>query len=341
MHLVLHIGMPKTGSTFLQWSLLRTQSWLAKHGVLYPSLDGIGHAHTHLLIADWSNPLPRFLTDIYGQNPARLRQAATKLIGRLEEEIEASSAQTCILSSEGWFSHPGTLLAEPMIEFISRRFDSVRLIGYARRPSDYFPSALQQSLKRRPTLMQPKPVPFRNTLRALERTGPVEMFDFDAARRFPGGLAVHFLSLLGISGWPSVELPTKAGNSTFSAEGMVLLRQYRLSFPENERERLHSIDRHFLKTLNSAETTTPCPLTKPILKHSMRALLDQDCDDLQFLKRTQGIDFISGPGGRAIPEIRRLDDLIDINYNNVGQLWRQVWDQAEPELRNRIAQFCP
>ena len=43
MKAIFHIGFPKTGTTTLQNSLHAARGALARHGVLYPSLERFGH----------------------------------------------------------------------------------------------------------------------------------------------------------------------------------------------------------------------------------------------------------------------------------------------------------
>lgn len=67
---VVHIGAPKTGSTWLQKVFTENRTVLAERGILYPdvSLRGFGHHDLAFLLGggypDWATPQPRSLADL-------------------------------------------------------------------------------------------------------------------------------------------------------------------------------------------------------------------------------------------------------------------------------------
>ena len=67
---VVHIGAPKTGSTWLQKVFTENRAALAERGILYPdvSLRGFGHHDLAFLLGggypDWATPQPRSLGDL-------------------------------------------------------------------------------------------------------------------------------------------------------------------------------------------------------------------------------------------------------------------------------------
>lgn len=121
---VVHIGAPKTGTTWLQKVLTDNRALLQTRGVLYPdaSLRGFGHHDLAFLLGggypEWATPQPRNLADI----EAELKQTVTAHRG------------TVLLSSENFYLYPepatlrGLLercwLVEPAIVVYLRRQDA-------------------------------------------------------------------------------------------------------------------------------------------------------------------------------------------------------------------------
>lgn len=144
---VVHIGLPKTGTTSLQRSLYDAREQLLTTGVKY--LDGGRYPAPMAAIADvqrydslfWSRQTPgrrHHLRGLWRENPAGVlwRPLATR-IQRCEQD-------RVILSSENLvYSGPQTLAA------LERTLAgwNVRVIITARRPSDLMPSMYMQSAK--------------------------------------------------------------------------------------------------------------------------------------------------------------------------------------------------
>ncbi|WP_295386857.1 hypothetical protein [uncultured Thiodictyon sp.] len=102
--LILHIGAAKTGSTAIQAALAANRGRLADQGVLYPTSLGL---RTHSLMAICAGSLWDYKNQ-YRQQGIRpvigvmkTRQAALSM---LAAEVDASRAETLIISSEGLFT---------------------------------------------------------------------------------------------------------------------------------------------------------------------------------------------------------------------------------------------
>ncbi len=76
MRIVVHIGMPKTGTTTLQNSLANSYNFLIKHGVLYPVIKGMNNNHFFLGAIVTGKPGDeRTYRGVFDQNDARFEQA--------------------------------------------------------------------------------------------------------------------------------------------------------------------------------------------------------------------------------------------------------------------------
>jgi len=100
---LVHIGAPKTGTTFLQQLCCQNRQELLRQGILYP-LTGerrAGHHDYAFLLAgkypDWATPQPRSLD---------------ALLSDLEKEIRSANTRDVLLSSEDFyiFHEPAELL---------------------------------------------------------------------------------------------------------------------------------------------------------------------------------------------------------------------------------------
>lgn len=72
MRVVLHIGMPKSGTSALQKTLRTNQKLLRQNGIFYPAGHGLPKNHNLLatgFLAD--DELPRIFAQVYGDTPQR------------------------------------------------------------------------------------------------------------------------------------------------------------------------------------------------------------------------------------------------------------------------------
>jgi hypothetical protein len=201
--LILHLGMHKTGSTYLQRALQEATPALQASGVLF--------AQTGLAGADFYAVRP----DGFPGHINLLTAARKGLPGpwaRLDAEIAASGCQTVILSCENMLM---PLVAdraqalEPLLAQLSR-FDSIRLVAFARSP-DTFAEMYFRELACNGTRMGARSLPeflvdFGAILtdfprlfapfEALAGAGPVQLIGHEASLAGPG----HWQSFLAAAG---------------------------------------------------------------------------------------------------------------------------------------------
>ena len=124
---VIHIGMPKTGSKYLQQSFCTLQDTMLKDGIYYPSKY-------------WPS-LP-----IFGHHELthQIEVAPNPALERIFDELNRSGARTILLSCEGMIGNSRTAL-----EHLRRLTGGaeVSIAFFARRWSDWIPSHWQQSIK--------------------------------------------------------------------------------------------------------------------------------------------------------------------------------------------------
>lgn len=123
----LHIGIPKTGTTSIQYCLSSRRDQLRSIGILYPESFCSGGAHFEL-----SNLFG------FGPNPTLSRSQ----LDELSDEIEESSCNKVVFSSENFVLNGD-------LENLYRFFKAYqcRIVVYLRRHDTWWPSAYQESVK--------------------------------------------------------------------------------------------------------------------------------------------------------------------------------------------------
>lgn len=134
----LHIGVPKTGTSFLQRVLFENRALLESYGVRYPevSLRGNGHHDFAFLLSGgypaWATPQNRPLEQLEGE----LAEACTEYEGSV------------LMSSEDFYSHTDPIDVKALLErtgMLTGR--EPRIIVYLRRQDDAQESWYNQTIK--------------------------------------------------------------------------------------------------------------------------------------------------------------------------------------------------
>lgn len=152
MKVILHIGLPKTGTTFLQSALYHNRGTLARRGILYPVTgtaatpelhDGVhvrGQCMSHNWLAMALLPLrwPEF--------DATVQNAMPGLWDALDAELASSRAHVAIISSE---SFCWNLPAEEHLFAIRDRLahHDVTIVYTERQPHDFITSMYGELLR--------------------------------------------------------------------------------------------------------------------------------------------------------------------------------------------------
>lgn len=142
--LLLHVGTRKTGTSFIQQWLVDNVDQLRSAGCQYPDfLPSRNHV-------DMALPFTDVVTDDHrsrGLDSAEAREAERARIGaQLASRVRPDD--TWIVSSE-FFSDRLTTQAEigGLIDFLSARFDSIKVVMFLRRQEAMLPSTYSQSIR--------------------------------------------------------------------------------------------------------------------------------------------------------------------------------------------------
>lgn len=212
---ILHIGLHKTGTTFLQDSLAANRAALARHGVIYPEI-GRANGH-HALVTRWQ-PLPEHLC---ADTPAiDLWRGLARL---------ADGRNTVILSSEE-FSRGDRRVDLAEIRALLAAFDRVEVVCFLRHQLPLLQSIQLQITRAR--ALPAFPALLAGARRSGQATGVfldfgalhdwlsgafapdrIRFVDYARARRAPGGLLGALLEICGATGALPDTMPPKANVS--------------------------------------------------------------------------------------------------------------------------------
>lgn len=159
MHLILHLGPSKTGSSAIQAALKKNSELLASHGVLQPSVSG----HDLCFRYRYDSRLPPNMERRFGS----LKELTAKTEGSwqsFEAEIRESDYDTVLVSSE---DIPSARLRDEMLRRFQKSFDKITGIFYFRDPVELYVSEINQRI-RHGLRLRHTPTPLTYNYRHLE-----------------------------------------------------------------------------------------------------------------------------------------------------------------------------
>lgn len=216
MEIILHCGLPKTGSTYLQHVLAANKDALARHGICYPTMAGTAHFD---LAPYHFKPTLQYASNMNFYVEWAIKKGFERIVFSNELFLGADFSQYECLKKHKF-----------RIIFYIRYFTAGMESWYkemCRSPYDWFKSKVTPDL-----------IPFKllDTLGApfLSR---VEAYSYDLSKKT--GIVKHFLGLLGIQHTKEfqVELsnPRMVNTSVYAAEAAFLAELKPLPLPLNTR----------------------------------------------------------------------------------------------------------
>lgn len=299
MHLLLHIGPPKTGSTAIQAALSDSTADLNAKGVFFDGgmpLRALSARYTSEAVLA-KTPVSRRLGGIAG-----VRAWSERAWQELASGLEASDADLCILSSEH-FAY--SIDFDGLAGRLSDLFDGITVLAFVRDPVSQYLSGLQQSIRGGARFMDlPMPCDFTYRVRnLLERYSDLVGRENVIVRNFAGGNVVtEFSGQLKRLG-KQVDLPELIRNP--SAPGAVLamllfVNECRRQDFEPERRR------KFVNRLVSSREVMGLPslrLDQPWVAAQIHANAGADCAwvNENFLQGQASLPVVSPEGGAFPP----------------------------------------
>ena len=202
--IILHIGLPKTGTTTIQNVLHANRDFLLQQeGALYPSLEPNLTTPLRTIFRDYSpQPIVNKMAGLTKQEETVHRKKYRDL---LEAEISSREWNTLLLSAEGIPNMPRPEIAK-LREWGEKYSSDWTVLVCVRHPLAYARSIIQQLLKGGDTLQQlyenPRLPNFRGRIsKAISVFGRenVRVFDFEAATEGDGGIVGAFAREAGLT----------------------------------------------------------------------------------------------------------------------------------------------
>jgi hypothetical protein len=311
--LILHVGMHKTGSTAIQWSLAGASG----SDFIYPTLGeaSLKPNHTDALIQLFSSKRQQIATLRYrfagkrfspsDSDAERIRQAA----------IDAGD-RTVILSSEGAFSFLTVEDVVTLRTFAEQLFDDIRIVAYVREPFTLISSSFATAIRsQRRSEFTPTYKPYRLLKKFDDVFGrdKVQLWEFNR-EQFPNGDVVeHFCESLGLNPIASVERNSSLSRPAVSA----IFRMNRAIAVDNDEQSLRALQRARKAIINqfSHQQWPKFRLSPEVIS----PLIDANARDMKWIERRLGSS-LSADHEPQIGDVGSKEDLLEIDPSAVAPL---------------------
>ena len=301
--LILHIGMPKAGSTALQTALAAARTPLRRSGVLYPK----GALNQNFLVAGVAPPdrLGRLYTQQYGDDHAAVREDFAAFWKAIVDAIERQQPEVVVLSGEFLFGTLGGTGPDPLRALLDPLGATIEVVAYLRRPSDFYLSMAQQRLKASWEIRPVAPIHYREPLESARAAADIlHAIPFERHRFPDGDVVADFATRL----LPETKDALRAVDDpkvkpSMSAEAMAIVQDFRRRRYPGMNDRFTRDTGALVKHL-AAEEAALGGTRRPILHDHVREFVDGASADLLWLRDDLGVTFAGvdyGAVGRAQP----------------------------------------
>jgi len=234
--IILHIGLPKTGTSSIQQSLYENQALLTSYRMSYPVFEGINHADINMCF------VPDRLQEYYNIVNDRIETSSiehhkSEYAAFLKREISKKRPKTVIISTESLFKKFDITFIE-YLKAITNRNVELTVLCYVRDPVDWIKSASQQMIK------YPKVTTNEDFRELVGERGiksfewwvstvgadHINVFSLETARQHSGGLISHFYQQLGVENIDGLIEP-RWENETISLEAACLIQYINKKVP--------------------------------------------------------------------------------------------------------------
>jgi hypothetical protein len=344
MKIIIHMGMPKTGSTAIQRAFANSREKLNAAGVLYPTnIEPFEPQVKHLLCktllcqgdADQWRGFPDAELKIenkYGKDVSFY----DIWLADLKRQIDSSKPHTLLISEESFFaafSKRNTAIhgnLNKLMTELAVKPNDLELVGYLRSPPDFYLSSCQQGLKGKSTLKDISRANYFPALKKIRKKYNAQhtIFPFDR-KIFPGGDVVkHFSQHVAGIEIESQGMP----NETISGPAMSILQDYRSIFhPESGTRGNPRQVKGVIDALRDAGLRLG--LERPALKEEVKNLVWETLEqNLVWLKKNYGITF--DQPNLALPIEKKINsqsfkpvkvtDILDIDESKKYRLLLEV-----------------
>jgi hypothetical protein len=315
MQSILHIGMPKTGSTTLQRTFHASGHVLRKQGICYPHNLSSSPA-SHRIMASRMMPADSFPRHLQRCRP---QEKADEFYHELKEQISVARkgghAQRVILSSEILFRPPRngytSLFRESVYDLLG---DRCQVVAYLRAPSSVYLALLQQKLKASRKIRPPKPPDYKGTIFSycdLFGDERIRLRVFDRTCLFRGDIVQDFCHhfLPEHTNLTDQLVPAGETNMSLSAESMALCLLFQKEFSMTTDSGRSRLSRKVIAELRHADALVKAK--RPELLPSIRECIDRAAAvQMTWLRDEWGIEFPGYDYGLCSQALRHSHDAL-------------------------------
>ena len=345
--IILHIGLPKTGTTTIQNALYANREFLLKQeGILYPSLEPNMTTPLRTIFRD-SSP-QSFANRMAGLTAEEEAIRRKKYRDLLEAEISSREWDVLLLSAEGVCNMPEPEIAK--LRGWGEKYSSDwTVLACVRHPLTYTRSVIPQVMRNGDTLRElyeTPPLPnFRGRIsKVLSIFGQenVRVFDFETATESEDGIVGTFAREAGLTAQSSKFLASRAvrKNESLSLEAVRILdslnRQRPLFIGNVRAPRRSGRELYYIGRIKGRKFDLP-----DSVKESVRS---RSREDVIWLNERFGLDlyrdvtdFVPREERQADPVEELSDSAIDDIAEIIGDLvtaseFRHILDQGRAAL---------
>jgi hypothetical protein len=349
MKLILHAGMPKAGSSALQATFARAHFGLLKKGVLYPLTE---HVNQNFAVAGVVvfDRLPRVYKQAYAARPQTLQPDFERYWQGIKAQVQRHRPHTLVLSGEAFYRKFSTAEVGRLKALFGPLAETIEVVIYVRRPSEYYLSSVQQSLRASHDIKSVRPVKYRAAIEPY-LTGIADkthVIPFVRDALYHNDIAADFAGRLIPECLAEVEAAAVGPlNETVSAEAMSVLQSYRLQ-NHSELDDIRTRDTGILLELLRQTERDAGLFTRPKLKAEVAETIDaMSRDDVVWLKESFGVSFdgldvsrLNGVGRRRLKP-HTVESICEVDREKRDRLLMLVLRQSlrDPSYYNLMPQW--
>ena len=309
---IVHIGMPKTGSTSIQRKL---HSSLDDPEFQYISLEATKDSN-HIFSLFTQAPEKYHVHQKLAHNPAQIEAFNLNIEQLLIAQFNNGQTPNVIISAETITSLKEAEL-QKLKQFLQRFFNEIAIVGYIRPPRSFMESSFQQTVKG-PNMAANIAQVYPNYRWKFERFDhvfgreQVHLWKFEPKNFLQGDVVLDFCKRLGIT-MPSGETPSR-DNESLSKQALQLLFTYRKFYPYGTGSAAVKENNRLIQAIK--------PIGDKKLRFSpamLRAIFADHRDDIAWIEQRLGTSVAEILEPDA-DDINSDTELLNVDLATIGQL---------------------
>ncbi len=328
-YVILHIGMPKTGTTAIQRTL---NDFLEDSFFEYLRVGGAKNCNP--LYSLFANHPERFYEHKrLGSDPAQILALNQSLEQELLDQLHNYRNKNVIISGESFISFKENELIK-FRDFLNRYFTQILVVGYVRPPRSAIESGFQQDLKSSVFRKRIVKNPFEQ-LKNFERfdrvfgKNNVKLWKFDRANLLNGDEVEDFCHRLGIK--IPTERQNEPHNESLSAPALKLLFTYRSFYPYGKGNAAVKASERMVTALGKIKGKK-LRISPKVIEPFLYKMRDEIAKIEERIGASLSENMVSDED-----DIESLEDLLMIDNTTIDKLKLLFEDDAPPGIEYNLA----